>query len=189
MTETWSFVPGYHGAYSVSDFGRVRSNTSSVACGRGGLRNKAERILAPFRNPSNGFLSVCLSGSSGRKQWQIHRLVASAFVTNTNSLSYVRHINGVKLDNRSVNLEWSCSKESRPVNVSKTVDGAPELLGEQEAYQVFQIFRKSKDRVEDIMKMGYFLEYPPKGYGYALLQLADGFLWSGVTSFDRVAMT
>ena len=57
----------------------------------------------------NGYLTVSLQdGNGGKKNILLHRIVATAFIDNPDSLPCVNHRNGDKLDNRVENLEW-CS--------------------------------------------------------------------------------
>ena len=57
----------------------------------------------------NGYLTVSLQDESGKKKnILLHRIVATAFIANPDSLPCVNHRNGDKLDNRIENLEW-CS--------------------------------------------------------------------------------
>jgi len=37
----------------------------------------------------------------------VHELVAKTFVPNPNNYPYIEHINGIKTDNRAVNLRWT----------------------------------------------------------------------------------
>lgn len=99
--ELWKPIVGYEDFYEVSNLGRVRSFH-----GKG-------RILKqqPIRT---GYLIVWLYNGkphgNGRcgKAYQVHRLVADAFLPNPNCLPEVNHINENKNDNRAENLEW-CS--------------------------------------------------------------------------------
>lgn len=47
-----------------------------------------------------------------RKNWILHRLVATVFIENPQALPVVDHVDGNKLNNRAVNLEWVTHKEN-----------------------------------------------------------------------------
>ena len=56
----------------------------------------------------NGYHLVCIN----QKYVPIHRLVAEAFCPNPDNKRFVNHINGIKHDNRSDNLEWCTHQEN-----------------------------------------------------------------------------
>ena len=86
--------------YTVDSFGNVYSKPR---CGtRGG-------ILTPTLSKT-GYYTVMLSPS--RVPVKVHRLVASAFISNPNNLPYVNHIDGNKLNNSVDNLEWCTSSRN-----------------------------------------------------------------------------
>lgn len=95
MEERWMPVLGYEHGYEVSDKGQVRSLFRS------------QRLLKPASD-KQGYQRVMLYDESGRqaKGHVIHRLVASAFLSNPLGLPWVNHKNGIKRDNSLENLEW-----------------------------------------------------------------------------------
>ena len=111
MTEQWRDVPGFEGAYQVSDLGRVRSldraahyflkrqNASATRLSRG-------RILRPFLKPA-GYYRVDLFRDGKRIAAHIHTLVMLAFVGPRPEGTEIRHLNGVPGDSRLANLEYA----------------------------------------------------------------------------------
>ena len=94
MIEIWKDIEGYEGLYQVSNLGRVKS-----------LWFGKEKILKGGKD-SSGYIFVVLSKEGKIKYFQIHRLVASAFLDNSNNLPCINHINEDKTNNRVENLEW-----------------------------------------------------------------------------------
>lgn len=111
--EVWKDVPGYEGRYQVSDQGRVKSlpfkQRYLLRTGAEAYRQTPERILAQ-QKINSGYLIAHLHLDNKRKAFTVHRLVAAAFIAGSGET--VNHINGVKTDNRAVNLEWASYTEN-----------------------------------------------------------------------------
>ena len=95
--EYWKPVVGYEGHYQVSNFGRVKS-----------IKFGKEIILK--QHIRRGYYSVVLSKNGILKRYSVHRLVAEAFIDNTDNLPQVNHKDENKLNNSVDNLEW-CDSE------------------------------------------------------------------------------
>jgi hypothetical protein len=97
MNEQWKEIAGFP-KYRVSNTGQIQNKNSGVT-------------LNPFTTNS-GYFQVHLWNDGKRFKRYIHRLVAEAFVRNTNGKPHVNHIDGNRQNNSSDNLEWCTRSEN-----------------------------------------------------------------------------
>ena len=110
FTEIWVDIKDYEGLYQVSNFGFIKSLGSSRNIAQNKIATRKQKILKI--NSSCDYNRVVLSKNGKIKTFFVHRLVAIAFIENSENKSEVNHINGIKRDNRSINLEWVTRKEN-----------------------------------------------------------------------------
>lgn len=108
MMETWKDIKDYEGYYQVSDFGNIRSLERTVHHSCGGTRLFKSRRLDPTID-SYGYEKVTLSKKGVAKKHSVHRLVAQAFLKDSNDKPQINHIDGIKTNNNAVNLEYCTS--------------------------------------------------------------------------------
>lgn|SRR5574343_155487 len=107
--EEWKYIIGYEGKYSISTYGRVRSEDRYSRNTMKSTRHVKERIL---KEKNNGYPYVILSNGDKRISAKIHRLVAMAFIQNTSKYNCINHIDGNKSNNHVNNLEWCTHKQN-----------------------------------------------------------------------------
>lgn len=99
VIETFKPVKGYEGLYEVSDYGTVRS-----------LYDGKVKYLKNVKQP-NGYERICLYNND-KKYLMVHRLVYEAFNGQIPEGMQIDHVNGIKNDNRLVNLRCVTHKEN-----------------------------------------------------------------------------
>jgi len=98
-------IDGYLGEYAVTSFGRVWSYKN----GLGSLGSNGG-FLKPL--PRGGYFRVALLKNRKSRRFSIHRLVATAFISNLCNKNEVNHKDGIKTNNTVKNLEWVTSSEN-----------------------------------------------------------------------------
>lgn len=101
--EEWRPCPGFEGAYSVSDLGRVRRDLT-----RGS--GKSGHIMRPIAVDDYHYVKLC--NGPIRKRFSVHSLIARAFHGVCPQGREVNHKNAIKGDNRSENLEYVTRAEN-----------------------------------------------------------------------------
>ena len=109
--EIWKDVIGYDNVYQISNLGRVRSlNRTDVDC-HGRMQKRKGKLIKPTEN-SNGYLRVYLAYRGKKEKRFIHRMVAEAFVPNSDPdiNDIVNHMDCNPKNNKYDNLEWTTRK-------------------------------------------------------------------------------
>lgn len=106
MTESWKPIPGTHGNYQISSFGRVKSVARTQITAAGSLIHIKERIIKQRLN-SKGYFRIRIRINGVLQYCFVHRLVASAFIPNPHGLNTVNHKDFNPQNNHMSNLEWT----------------------------------------------------------------------------------
>ena len=144
--EEWKAIPGYEGYYEVSNEGRVK----------GLKRNKILKGAVV-----NGFTVVNLNKDGMYSPCYVQRLVMLAFKPDLDSSIFrVRHINGIKTDNRVENREWVRPK--RCYGITKGFDQDPKEVSkkyyEEHFDRIQSYYKKYYEDNKERLKQ-YFKEY------------------------------
>lgn len=114
MTEAWRDIKDYENLYQVSNFGNVRSidrviKQYNYSAKKDKIYIYKGKILTQGID-RNHYARVVLSKNNKQKHFMVHRLVAEAFIPNSNNLPYINHKDENSLNNVCTNLEWCTQK-------------------------------------------------------------------------------
>ena len=105
--ERWLPIEDYEDLYLVSNHGNVRSLPHRTPIGlRGG------KMLKPYDGPA-GYPHVTLFRDGVRDRRKVHQVVLAAFIGPRPPGLLSRHLNGIKTDNRLVNLAYGTDSDNR----------------------------------------------------------------------------
>ena len=113
MREIWKPIVGYKRDYEVSNFGRVRRGKRWYRV------TKYKDLLTPSKTKlgnvwscSYPHIDLYKFGTGKCVRYTIHKLVLLTFRGLPKKGQEARHLNGIKTDNRVVNLKWGTRSEN-----------------------------------------------------------------------------
>lgn len=109
MIEVFKDVEGYEGLYQVSNLGRVKRLESRRGRGRGYV---VPEHFIKHSVSSRGYCHVVLCKNGQTRTFNIHRLVAEAFIPNPDDKPQIDHIDRNKENNNVENLRWVDQSEN-----------------------------------------------------------------------------
>ena len=128
--------------YQVDELGQVWSLPKKT--------RKGTRLIKALRHPKTGYMYLDLCKDGKVKKFTVHRLVALAYLPNTENKPQVNHINGDKTDNRLENLEWCTRSENQKHSIdiglrtTKGVKNSQCKLNEEEVIYIKNSDEKGK---------------------------------------------
>lgn len=96
--EFWKDVPYTNGCYEASTLGYIR--------------RKHDKMPLKNRKRKDGYLIVTLKFRNFKETFYVHRIIATTFLENEQSLPFVNHIDENKQNNNVANLEWCTAKHN-----------------------------------------------------------------------------
>lgn len=114
--EIWKPVVGWEKDYEVSSYGRIRSRDRAVGVrtyGKETHKTIKGRMMTPQYDKDGYFVIHLRDTFNGRNRLlKLHRLVAEAFIPNTENYPQIDHIDGNRDNNFVENLRWCTNKQN-----------------------------------------------------------------------------
>jgi hypothetical protein len=108
--EQWKDIPDYEGYYQISNLGRVKSLEKTLVIRERKCVYKA--LIKKNLISKRGYWEISLYKNNKECRKKIHRLLAICFIINPKNHPQVNHIDGNRLNNEILNLEWVNNREN-----------------------------------------------------------------------------
>jgi hypothetical protein len=136
-------IEGYED-YSVDTKGNVWS-----------YKKQPRKSLKFFKR--DGYCIASFKSNNKTDKRSVHRLIAQAFIPNPEDKPFINHINGIRDDNRIINLEW-CTQKENIIHAFHVLKVIPHMIG-----KVGILHHASKPIIQ-LSKCGDFVkEFPSIG--------------------------
>lgn len=109
--EEWLPIAAYETLYEVSNMGRIKTLGRIAVCRVHIARKVEEKIKSQFLT-KQGYCRVEISKGGKNRKFFVHRLVAFAFIENTEQKPWINHKKGRIRYNAVEELEWSTVSEN-----------------------------------------------------------------------------
>lgn len=118
--EIWRDIADYEGMYQVSNKGAVKALERTIINKNGKPQRYPEKLLKfdTFECESTTYFRVTLCKNHKTKRFNVHRLVASAFISNPSNKPFVNHLDNCGMNNEVSNLEW-CTHSENMIHAQK----------------------------------------------------------------------
>lgn len=169
--ENWKFIKNYENRYMISDLGNIKSLKKP--------HRNFEKILKPIIQ-SGGYCAIDLGNGKTIKRFLIHRLVAENFLINEFNKKQVNHINGIKSDNRLINLEWVNASENQKHSIkiglrtTKGIKNSQCKISEKDVLKILNDKRKYKEISKD-----FNISIP------TISDIKRGYSWTHITNLPN----
>jgi hypothetical protein len=148
--ENWRDLPGFDGAYQVSDRGSIRRAKPSPYSSVGKVLN--------LRIDARGYYRVAIRKGGVSKLVSPHVAVLEAFVGPRPDRHDASHMNGIRTDNRLENLMWESSSDNhrRKLSHGTLIHGEKHKLAKITAEQAREIRdRRAKGETAIVLSREY----------------------------------
>ena len=173
--EDYIYFNGKKLNYKIDDSAKI-INTDTDAVLDGWIGKRGYRVVSLCINPDELFHKF--------KKFQVHRLVAIAFIPNPENKPQVNHKDGNKLNNNLYNLEWATNRENydhaRVHGLIKTCDDLEYASVDNETvHKICKMISDGKKNIEIITALGL----PNDQHGKGLItRIRTGRAWKDISS-------
>ena len=172
--EQWKTME-YYSKYQISNFGSIKHIERNEII-KGSINGDGYAQVSLY--PDNNDIGL------GKKPLRIHRLVAKLFCFNDDQKkNIVNHMNGNKLDNRSINLEWTTTLENTrhaaKNNLLKITNhrAVMRICPKTKETKIYESITKAFEDNEDVLKYDTYIINACN----RTQKTAGGFIWNYVS--------